>query len=438
MILILIAAILSLSRAHSDDAAFKKPFNYCLNYKKSCFCQSNERLECNNFSEFKELKLRDLTNDKKLTYIRIKPTSPLILDNRLDLNGLNIDHNRIQILFENLLGIELTSSPFESVNVNKQLNYLSISNSTLDFYYRNKTFDWICDLVLSDFKLKPLFSSFRTVFLGQLDKVKYPARLCPVVFKDANIDSLYLFNLTEENRPSFLQFNSSFFPISSLNSVINNVHIQSSHIRLDYELLDRNVFKYMRKLSIEFSSLSYIEPEILKGFKSLRQVNLWLFNFGEFIRSSNNKWLHYLNHDLNVNLSNSNQVDSYRDKQVLVEFNDEKNEYEYPDVDFCLFKYFPHHKLVYPLIKSSKNLNCTCTLIWLLRYSTYSSVSLKTDAVMDCLYNFDYMVRKCYLSERLKACFKPSVLQSVASASSLSAAKAIYLLAVFALGLLKL
>ena len=435
MILILIATCISLAHGRSDDIVFKKPFNYCLNYRKSCFCQSNERIECNNFSEFKELKLSEITNDKTLTYIRIKPSNSIILDNRLDLNGLNIDHNRIQFVFENLLGVEITSSPFESVSVNKQLSYLSINNSTLDFYYRNKTFDWICDLVLSDFKLKPLFSSFRSVFLGQLDKVRYPAKLCPVVFKDANLESLYLFNLTQENRPNFLQFNSSFFPISSLNSVINNLHIQSSHIRLDNELLDRNVFKYVRKLSIEFSSLAFIEPDLLKWFKSLRQINLWLFNFGEFIRGSNNKWLHYLNHDLNVNLSNANQVDSYRDKQILLELNDEKNEYEYPDEDFCLFKYFPHHKLVYPLIKSNKNLNCSCTLIWLLRYSTYSSESLKTDAVSDCFYNFDYMVRKCFLSERLKNCFKPLQMQSVASASGLSTMKPLVLLMAYGVGL---
>ena len=39
--------------------------------------------------------------------------------------------------------------------------------------------------------------------------------------------------------------------------------------------------------------------------------------------------------------------------------------YEYPDEDVCLFKEFPHEHLVLPLIVSGKQLNCTCTLMWL-------------------------------------------------------------------------
>ena len=46
-----------------------------------------------------------------------------------------------------------------------------------------------------------------------------------------------------------------------------------------------------------------------------------------------------------------------------------KQLYTYPDRDFCFFSDFPHERLVYPIIESDLDLECTCTLLWLIQYS---------------------------------------------------------------------
>ena len=43
--------------------------------------------------------------------------------------------------------------------------------------------------------------------------------------------------------------------------------------------------------------------------------------------------------------------------------------YEFPDEDACLFRDFPHEKLVYAMIEPGKVLKGTCTLKWLEMYS---------------------------------------------------------------------
>ena len=41
--------------------------------------------------------------------------------------------------------------------------------------------------------------------------------------------------------------------------------------------------------------------------------------------------------------------------------------YEYPDVDFCLFKHFPHTRLVFPALIFNSRVNCTCTMSFLVK-----------------------------------------------------------------------
>jgi hypothetical protein len=43
-------------------------------------------------------------------------------------------------------------------------------------------------------------------------------------------------------------------------------------------------------------------------------------------------------------------------------------DYAFPDEDFCLFWPFPHEQLVY-MVFDKANLNCTCTILWLLKYA---------------------------------------------------------------------
>jgi hypothetical protein len=73
----------------------------------------------------------------------------------------------------------------------------------------------------------------------------------------------------------------------------------------------------------------------------------------------------------------------------------------YPEEDFCLFKNFPHSKLVVPKINTKPDLQCTCTLLWLIQYkSLYQEGALNyldTPSVSKCLDdpNFEALVNNC-------------------------------------------
>lgn len=162
--------------------------NHCLTNLPNCECQSSEKIECKNFKNYADL---NFTNMKKIQYIKLEPVDSIRFDKSLDLTGINIDLARFQFYLSNIDTIELTSNPFLNhiQQTGELLNYFFLNNSSLRFLYRNKPFDWFCDLVLNDFELKPIFSSFKTVYLGYLIDNDYSSQICPVVFKDARIES---------------------------------------------------------------------------------------------------------------------------------------------------------------------------------------------------------------------------------------------------------
>jgi hypothetical protein len=417
-------------------------FNYCFNYWPECFCSLINRIECHsNFSSLKQLKLNELISNR-ISYLSIESTDhrqkPKFLNNELNVSGLLLDSSRFHFVLSNIDGIELTENPFSNyTHANKrQLSHLLISNSTMEFFYRGKNFEWICDLIVYDNTLMPIFASFRSIYLGNMGSpVKYPkSPICPTVFKNAMIEWLCLFNLTSANKLNFIQLaaishqqneTKSKAPTKeySLNSIVRNLRIQSSHIYLDQTLLDHNVFGHMEKLTVEFSFLAGIQADLFKNFLHLKRLRLWLFDFRKFVHSST-KWIAYLNYELNVNINNISDIIANRNNQMFVELNDEDRLYDYPDEDFCLFEEFPHNRLVFVYINTKPNLNCTCTLLWLLKNFKYSTANLETTSTMRCLRedDFDALLFKCNFDQRIFQCKKSEANNKIYAITHLKAA----------------
>lgn len=261
------------------------------------------------------------------------------------------------------------------------------------------------------------------MFLGLSGPVYYPNSLCPAIFKHARLESLYLNNLTLNNRPNFISLEKHHHneDPTRLDCFIRSLYIQSSTIALDTSLIDPDVFKHVEKISIEFTNLTRIDRGALAPLKYLRQVNLWLDNLKSFIRSSDNQWLVDLNHDqdeVDVNSELVHQRGKYLfHKQIFLELRDESltDYYDYPEEDFCLFKLFPHSKLVFPVVQTASSLpplNCSCTLAWLLQFHRFTILrDIKTRSVMNCFTpgtNFSDIVRRCDFDNRLKTCFSNS------------------------------
>lgn len=390
--------------------------NYCMKYLPHCQCRSSERIECSNFETFDKLNFQDpvkikLSNLKQYHFMKINPKVPLKLDDSFNLDELNLDTNKFQFILNNIDSFELTSNPFHSYSAFGSLPLISINNSSFSFVYRGKEFNWFCDLVIKDSQLNPLFSSFKSLYLGYSSSVDFSSPICPAVFKNTNLDSLFMTNLSLSNRPRFIDVQDSD---ANINSHINSVHIQASQIGLDSSLLDKHVFKNTKKISIEFSNLTAIDTHVFSQLRSLKHINFWLFNFDHLIHSIGLDWLNGLNNELKLfydvevlDKKFQKLKEFVHKKQVTIELRDESGTYFYPDEDFCIFKDFPHSRLVFPLIQSSKKLNCTCTMIWLLQFYRYSNKDMRTASVEFCFNGvtiFDLLVISCRFNERLKNC----------------------------------
>jgi hypothetical protein len=378
------------------------------------------------------IKLRNETNcTLSLQECRVNKFDSIDSNNQtLRANESKRELGRNNFVLDNLNSIELTQDLIKAgpTTSTSAIRSLYLSKSTFRFLYRNNTFDWICDLVMHDMGLQPLFTSFKFIFLGYFGQISYIANICPIVFKNSKIESIYLFNLSMTNRLTFidsLKLDANL--LSNLNSSIKRLHIQASTIALDEKILNKHVFKDLTSLSIEFSNLTRIQSDIFRlSFKRLSKLKLWLFNMAEFLNSStdNHKWMKHLNSDVFVNDVKRFHLTKTENKtktsQFLVEFYDESDTFRFGDESFCLFQHFPHNKLVFPLIKTnSLVLNCSCTLVWMFKYHRYSQANLFHRSVAKCnLYEgekFEAMVHDCKLDERVKNCSSPEQLDEISN-----------------------
>jgi hypothetical protein len=82
-----------------------------------------------------------------------------------------------------------------------------------------------------------------------------------------------------------------------------------------------------------------------------------------------------LNVGVNIDINDQNLV-SIKDQAMLLRFlylsdvSSYDHDYEYPNEDLCLFRYFPHSSAVFPFIVPGKRLaQFTCTIYWLHLYA---------------------------------------------------------------------
>lgn len=286
-------------------------------------------------------------------------------------------------------------------------NIILIKPTVLTFQQKEILFN---NIIFSDLNLNNLFNYWPFKFNGNnfylTNSILYSSNLSPSLFNNSNILNFYISDLTLENT---LKFNSSN---ETIYSMIKNLIIDKSEFDLNNQLINKNVFSYLNSLTILNSNLICINETTFSDFYYLKHVNLSLNNFTQFIQNSNNTWFKSLNSYFEIDFNNCLVV------KLLINFditylilNDQSKLYEFPDKDFCLFKFFSNRNFVFPIIQTKENLSCTCTLVWLLlnwkyemlaKNTTYSKMN--TSSVSDCFKNFDDWVDKCNFDLRLKNC----------------------------------
>ena len=314
---------------------------------------------------------------------------------------------------ENFKGFSFNTNPFSSVRKNASL--LRLRDCDFDFILNaQQPLSSLC-IFNSPLNSTPLLSTFDVVNLD--DDVNTSRIQCPLIFQNANIKQLiFTNNLTDENKLTFrplLPSPTTENNISSLNSRIESLEIYKANFRyLDSSFLNPYIFKDLKSFTfLSYISTVNIQESLFEPFKSLKEFKFFVPSLESYIRKQNLSWALSLNSDVNIDLKNQTQIENplNQELQFKLVITDLEGTYKFADDDFCLFANFPHSQLVFPIINTTPDLDCTCSLIWLLQYSSYykNEAEMNTSAVRNCFSNqsdFMQLYNECNFDQRIKQC----------------------------------
>ncbi len=176
-------------------------------------------------------------------------------------------------------------------------------------------------------------------------------------------------SLIFKNQLEFIKINDTT-PLNSNPKNVFFVTLQLQYETLNDKLFNKHVFANTEVLSVS-GILSTIEEELFRDFNRIRVLFISIENLKSFFHSGT-KWMNGLNYNLNVDLKNGIPFNQLENRGLTLQLNHSisyfSHEYKYPDEDMCLFRDFPHEKLIFPLIVFTSKFDCTCTILWLIKY----------------------------------------------------------------------
>ena len=377
-----------------------------------------------NFDRYEELFLNCAINlnSKALIYV---PNNELLLHNSMNYKLL-FKHVKFQsfneIFFFRVKGINFKEN---------QTSLFDFKNKPVCIFYGEFIF-YIKEQLVDKNSCKFVNFKNKSSFFGEISSlnllwIKYSTSTCPFVFLNSRLTDLFLGKISNslifKNRLEFIQNNETeSFDLYHEN--FYSLNLEMAYENLTTKLVDKHVFKYMSYLGL-YGIVSDIQVDFFKNFKELFSLKI---NTKSLIRllNINNNWISYVNNKNNFNLNDIKNQFNFNIIRVftfLIEQYDKHlysnvltiNAYKYPDEDFCLFKYFPHNHLVFPIISSTERLECTCTLIWLIQhYGLYLNDDLVSYKFLDYYMfqhtenlDFNLSAKICFnsnLKKRIKEC----------------------------------
>jgi len=378
-----------------------------------CKNQDNNEVVCTNFTDFAQLNLSFFkpSNADEYSSLVFKPINPILLDDSLILQNLKVEDN-YAIEFESLSGFSILSNPLVYLDLTKKA-MLTFKKSNIEFTYENNTIDVnTCNFILQNELFISILYSCKNFILDNPIYSSLP--ICPIIFDGANLEILEVQNVNPTNKFSIID--SSLLNVTNLpreyDINITMFRISLSDFTLDKSILSSFVFAKLQYLSIVNSYLRNIQNDLFKSFSFIKVFEVDLYNFEDFIQTARREdsWLSYLNINITVDLTNETDFNNNREYKMQFYLTDLNKTYLYPDEDFCSFVSYPHSKLVVPIINTKENLDCTCTLLYLLQYkSLYQNQSineLDTPSVNKCINHpyFDQLVSVCDFKKKIMLC----------------------------------
>ena len=380
------------------------------------YCQNldNNRVICTNFTDFVQLNLSyfKTSNGSGYSGLIFKPMNPVILDDSLTLIDLEVEDN-YEIEFNTLRGFNVLSNPLAYLGATKKA-MLTFKNSNIELYYENKVIDVdTCNYIIQNELLLSLLFTCKKFILES--PIFSSSPICPIIFDGASLDVFEVQNINPTNKFSIIKsslLNKTNLPNDFYDVNINKFQISFSDFVLDESILSSYIFSKLNYLSITSSFLRDIQSDLFKYFSYLKILEVQLYNFNEFILTigSDDSWITNLNTNISVDLSNETDVEINQVNKMKFYLTDLNETYLYPNEDFCLFVNYPHSKLVVPIINTQNDLECTCTLLWLLQYKSLfqngTSNDLETLSVKLCInrFDFDQLISKCDFQDRITLC----------------------------------
>jgi len=373
---LILLIIISLINANSDECLKEqsKHITYYINRRAK---ENFTHTALVNFDQFNDLIILGCNKSYSITkYLSVWPSKQIVIDRSFQLNKI-INQSQLNLIenlyLRNLKGIDLNSQSFIlDINRLRQPVIVDIFYSTLNVYSDSKRVEK-CDAETYNLTSTTTFAQY---FFGiRIYNSLYPRVWCPYFFKNFDLGHLILQDITNsflfQNRLNFYQINSSS---KALLTKLNSLQFYLTYESLSVKNLSPLLFQNIKSVGLG-GILNGIQTNLFKDLGYLRSIELAISNLKEFFHFGN-KWMIYLN--VNVSYTGQFRINSKQTLRLkfrrLNEATSFNSIYEYPNEDLCLFKHFPHERLVYPIVVPGKKLQCTCTLYWLqLNLSRYEN-----------------------------------------------------------------
>jgi hypothetical protein len=318
---------------------------------------------CDNFTTWPDLnKILSSSQcnptDNPLFSLTIRPSEQIALANELNLTALgqavgNSISNMI-LTFININGIDII--PWSSMN--DAFHLFRFEHSAIEFYV-NKILasDFKCSSDLVDGSATTFFNLF--IQIAFLQGNSYPSQtICPYIFLNGFTDSVTINGLSNSKLIKNLWRFQSYERNETTKTIYSGIlffHVQGFNFSLDTSLLHPLVFENIASLAV-YGSVGSIQTDLFEHFQKLNNIHCFLNNYKYFFHAVDINWTHSLPMNPNpvIIFSTFNQGGDYANKQ----------DYTYPDEDFCLFAgQYPKSIII---ILDTNLTECTKTIRWII------------------------------------------------------------------------
>jgi hypothetical protein len=275
--------------------------------------------------------------DKKqiLELYSLKPSTPLLLTNQLDMPQF-ADLQNPQMFLYNLKGLDVF--PWYDPPCCYMAS-LRLYLSTIDFNVNQvSSTEYTCNRNLwPSSSENSLFSYFADISFDY--GMEYPAQsICSYLFKNATIDIELQGQVNSFLYTSLFRFQDyNISDTDSINSMINEIDVFGYNYKIDTGLLNPLVFEQI-EIAKFYNTIASIQTDVFKYFSNLTSIFLYLDNAVIFYHKIGIEWINYLRY-------NHATVEIYTSFSQLWDPLTNRP-YTYPDSDLCLFASFPANKSI--------------------------------------------------------------------------------------------